>query len=704
MLYNFAMPNLTGKMLGKVHVDMFLAKGGMAEVYIGTHTTLHRPVAVKFLKADLQDEPELRERFGREARVIAMLKHPNIIQIFDFDTFQNQPYLVMEYVPGTSLGAYLRELHKKKQRLDYLQILDLLKKIAGALTYAHQNNVVHRDVKPANILLTSRTTPVSTEEPLPDDVEPILTDFGLVRFIQSNTQTSTGVITGTPAYMSPEQARGDHVDARTDVYSLGVTVYEMLAGQVPFEADSSLTLLHKQIHDPHPPIAGLSKKLQEVIDRALAKNPEERFQTPLEFAEAFEAALTGTAEAETINFPSALSRSITVTRQSIQAAVVGNKKTVFSPLVIGIIVLTIALGALFIARMSALTATTAVPAIPTETTSTALIPTTPPEALVEPVLPAPKEPVGLLRFQDGSAQADQVTFSSSVLPLPPGGSQYEAWLIDDDGETLFSIGIIQFDAENRATLRFVDPNGRNLITFYHGLQVTIEPVGDTNPNPSNEVAFSTLLPSGGFAHVRHLLSAFSAAPNQTAFIRGLKTDADLLEELSQGLLNAFDAGDERNVRLHAEQMLNLIVGNLSDDYKDWDGTGAIDDPSDGYGLLLNGTNNGYIQGTFSHANLSMTSTDATENMLVHGEHVKIAATNVSEWTPQLRDQLIAVIEAPSLAEAESAIRQAVVLADEIRNGVDINGNENIEAIPGEGGVMTAYDHSYYMADILLLKP
>lgn len=689
------MPNLTGKMLGKVHVDMFLAKGGMAEVYIGTHTTLHRPVAVKFLKADLQDEPELRARFEREARVIAMLKHPNIIQIFDFDTFQNQPYLVMEYVPGTSLGAYLRELHKKNQRLDFLQILDLLQKIADALTYAHQNNVVHRDVKPANILLTSRTTPVSTEAPLPDDVEPILTDFGLVRFIQSNTLTSTGAITGTPAYMSPEQARGDHVNARTDVYSLGVTVYEMLAGRVPFEADSSLTLLHKQINEPHPPIAGLSKKLQDVIDRALAKNPDERFRTPLEFVEAFKTALTGTTEAETQNLPSALSRSFTVTRQTIQAVVVGNKKTALSPLVIGSIVLTIALGTLFISRMSALSTATVVSAIPTET---AIVPATPTEA------PVSKEPVGVLRFQDGSAQADQVTFSSSTLPLPLEGSQYEAWLIDDDGETLLSIGIIQFDGESRAALKYVDPNGRNLITFYHGMQVTIEPAGDTNPNPSNEIAYSTTLPSGGFSHVRHLLSAFSAAPNQTAFIRGLKNDADRLEELSQGLLDAFNAGDERNVRLQAEQMLNLIVGDQSDDHKDWDGNGTIDDPSDGYGLLLNGTNNGYIQGTFSHANLSMTSADATENMLTHGEHVKVAATNVSEWTPQLRDQLIAVLEAPFLAEAETAIRQAVVLADEIRNGVDINGNENIEAIPGEGGAMTAYDHSYYMADILLVKP
>lgn len=698
------MPNLIGKILGKVHVDMFLAKGGMAEVYIGTHTTLHRSVAVKFLKADLQEEPELRERFEREARVIAMLRHPNIVQIFDFDSFQNQPYLVMEYVPGVSLGAHLRELHRKNRRLDLKQINSLLKKIADALSFAHLNNVAHRDVKPANILLTSRSIPVSAEDPLPTDVEPILTDFGLVRFTQSNTQTNTGVITGTPAYMSPEQARGDRVDARTDVYSLGVTVYEMLAGRVPFEADTTLSVLHKQIYDPHPPIEGISKSLQDVMDRVLAKDPDQRFQTPLEFAAAFEKALTGTAEAETVNFPSALSRSITVTRQNIQAIIVKKKRNVVIPVATGIIAIAVVLVALTVVRMSTEQPTaTSASSAPTEG-QVASDPTTEPVAPTSiPAITDP-EPVGLLRFQDGSAQADQATFSSGNLPLPPEGSQYETWLVEDGGETLFSIGIIQFDAGNRASLTYVDPDGRNLIAFYHGVQITIEPNGDTNPNPSNEIAFSNILPPGGFSHVRHLLSEFSGTPNQTPFIRGLKVDTDLLVELSEGLLSAFEAGDDQTVNLQAEQMLNLILGNLSDDHKDWDGNGNINDPGDGYGLLLNGTNNGYIQGTFSHANLSMTSADATENMLTHGEHVKIVADNVSQWTPQLRDQLIAILEAQSLSEAEAAIRQAVVLANQIRNGLDINGNENIEAIPGEGGAMTAYDHSYYMADILLVKP
>jgi len=698
------MPSFTGKTLGKVRVEMYLAKGGMADVYIGTHTTLHRPVAIKFLKADLQGEPELRERFEREARVIAMLRHPNIIQVFDFDSYENQPFLVMEYVPGVSLGSYLRELHKKSERLDLVQVQSLFKKIAGALTYAHENNVVHRDVKPANILLTSRSMPVTAGKPLPKDTEPILTDFGLVRFTQSNAQTITGTITGTPYYMSPEQANGKQVDARTDVYSLGVTLYEMLAGQIPFDGDTPLGVLHRQVHDAPPPIEGLSKRVQEVIERALAKDSHQRFQTPLEFVEAFEAALTATTEAETAVFPSAITKSFTLPREKVLDQGSKTRKALIPRILIGVAGVMIIFGAFIAAQGGASRTPKEVsPSLPAvqPTTETADAPSNTSASVPINTLPPEVASVGLLRFQDGSAQADQVTFSSSNLPIPPQGSQYEAWLIEDDGESRFSIGVIQFNDDNRATLTFVDDRGRNLIGSYHGLELTLEPEGDTNPNPSNEIAFFAMVPPGGYTHVRHLLASFPSNPNGVGFVHGLRSDTTLLNDIAKEMLVSFEANDDTTVRLQAEQMLNLIVGNQSQDYKDWNGNVEVDDPADGFGLLLNGSNIGYIQGTFSHANLSLTSPDASENMLIHGEHVKIAATNVSEWTAQLRDQLIQIMEAPSLAEAEGAIRQAVVLSNQILNGVDINGNENIEAISGEGGAMTAYDHAYYMADIVL---
>jgi hypothetical protein len=237
------------------------------------------------------------------------------------------------------------------------------------------------------------------------------------------------------------------------------------------------------------------------------------------------------------------------------------------------------------------------------------------------------------------------------------------------------------------------------------LEITIEPNPDPSPNSSNEIAFSVSLPPDGFTHVRHLLFSFSATPQKIGFIRGLDADTILLDESAQQMLASFEAGNEADLGLQAEQMLNVIVGSQSEDHKDWNADGNIDDAGDGFGLLLNGENLGYIQGTFTHADLSLTSPDATRNMLIHGEHVKICAANIGEWTPQLRDLLIAILESPfDSPDLERMIREAVALGDKIRNGIDINGDERIEPISGEGGAITAYEHAYYMADMVIFPP
>jgi len=692
--------NLTGQMLGKVRVDMFLARGGMADVFVGTHTTLNRSVAIKFLKGDLQDEPDLRERFEREAQVIAMLRHPNIVQVFDFDSHENQPYLIMEYVPGTSLSAYLRELHNKLQRLSPAQITRLLTNLANALQYAHDNNVIHRDIKPANILLTSRTTPVEVGKPLPEDVEPIITDFGLVRFTQSNKQTSTGVITGTPAYMSPEQALGSRVDQRTDVYSLAVTVYEMLAGRIPFDSDSTLNLLHKQIYEAPPPIMGISEELQAVMSHALAKLPEERYASVEQFLQAFQTAIEGTSEASTMVLSDSELRPLQsggntlppATMPNTPAKKVSPNKTWIAAALAGIVVLI--LGFTFVSQPRELVPT------PSITPVQNVEPTAPPPT--EAALAAPAQTaIGLLRFQDGTALADQATVTTFNMPPPSEGSQYEAWLLTDDGEQRLSLGIIKFDSDNRGSLLYIDPQGRNLIGKYHALEITVEPNPDNNPIPSKSVAFASGLPNGAFSHVRHLLFAFGGNPNQTGFMDGLDTYTKLLESTSDNMLAALNSGDEQGVHEQAEVMLNAVVGNQSPDYKDWNDDGGIDDLSDGFGLLLNGDNEGYIQGALSHAGFAASATDATDNMRLHGEHVVISMTNVSDWTPVLRDALITILEAPTGSDLEATVRQVVALTNQLRNGVDKDGNESIDPIPGEGGAVTAYQHAYYMADIII---
>ncbi len=298
------MPEWIGKTVGNVRIDKLLARGGMAEVYLGSHLNLDRPVAVKLLHSYIEEEPLLLERFRREAKVVAGLRHPNIVQIFDFDTIDGHPYIVMEYLKGPTLATYLRHLHQRKKRIAPDQVARLLNELSTALDYAHRQGVVHRDIKPGNILLHNRNEEIALDRPLTDDVEAVITDFGLVRIMNTASQTASGTVSGTPAYMSPEQARGDPTDHRTDIYSLGIVLYEMLAGRVPFEADSTLTILHMQIHTVPPPIPGIPAKVQEVMNRALQKNPDERYQSTRELAMEYSRAVGLSPEAATIPEPS----------------------------------------------------------------------------------------------------------------------------------------------------------------------------------------------------------------------------------------------------------------------------------------------------------------------------------------------------------------------------------------------------------------
>jgi serine/threonine protein kinase len=696
------MPEWIGKTVGKVRIEREIAKGGMAEVYLGTHLTLDRPVAVKVMHNFIEADPDLQSRFEREAKVVAALRHPNIIQIFDYDTADGHPYIVMEYLKGPSLATYLRELHNKNERLTPKQIARLLVALASALDYAHELGVIHRDIKPGNILLHNKAREISTDDPLTAHTEPVITDFGLVRIAHSSAQTASGVVSGTPAYMSPEQAQGVKVDHRSDIYSLGVVLYEMLAGRVPFEADTSWTVILKHIKEPPPPIEGIQPAVQSVIERVLAKDPEMRYQTCRELAADYLNAIGMISESATMrmasmpSIPSLQSDSVArATHQPISVSENQNQpstpawKQIF-PTAIITAALILAIAAL---GFSLFRPSSSVTNIPSATASS--------EANVLP--PAGESnPVGLLRFQDGTAPADGVTISSTGMTLPPEGSQYEAWLIANDGEGRISLGVIKFDAEGKGALNFVDNEGRNLLGIYHAMEITVEPNPDNSPNPSNTVAFSALLPEEGLIHVRHLLFSFGAAPNKIGLVRGLDADTKLIDELAKKMLASFESGDEADVRLQAENMLNVIVGSQSEEHKDWNGNGNVDDPSDGFGMLLNGNNVGYIQGTFSHADLARTAPDATQNMLVHGDHVKIATTNVGNWTPQLRDQLKAILESASGADTEGAVRQAVALANQIRNGVDINGNEMVEPIPDEGGALTTYEHAYYMADMSII--
>jgi serine/threonine-protein kinase len=692
------MSNWVGRRLGKVQIESLVARGGVAEIYVGTHTTLDHKVAVKILRNLSEDNSDALLRFQREARVIAKLRHPNIVQVHDFDTVENDPYLVMEYVDGPSLSKYLNRLHEKMGRLELDQVVRLMNAVAGALQYAHNNNVVHRDIKPGNILLTSPTGPIGTDKPLPEDVEPIITDFGLVRFLDANRQTTTGQIAGTPAYMSPEQARGEATDGRTDIYSLGIVLYELLAGHIPFDGETTMSILFKQVTEPPPPIPGISPAIQNVLNRALTKDVKERFQTPLEFARAFSAAVNMDTDHDTIrstvqmdSLPATLPPVIAEPPAKPQSGTRWIRTAI-----LGVLILAIALtGFFFVNGLPASPASTITATIPAVTASLPPITSTSASSAV-----LPSGPLAILRFQNKAGVADQAALIARAMPAPPPGSQYEIWLMGADER--ISLGNFSPDSAGKGELTFADPEAFNLLTVYDKVEITIEPKPDPKPEPSGLIAYSFTFPEEGLTHVRYLLSSFPAAPDGKALIQGLYLDIQRINELATEMQTAYAGSDKAATQQKGEEALLLLAGAKSADHKDWDGNGKVDDTSDGYGLLLNGNSFGYIQAVLSEADFTMGTPGATQFMLENGAVVKTCAQNLTLWAPQLQSLLISILTSTSETEVSGAIKDLVSLSDQILNGIDVDNNGTVDTLSGECGARSAYEYAYYMADMPIL--
>jgi len=274
-------PSHAGQVLdGKYRLDALLAEGGMGAVYRATHVMLGKTVAIKLIRSAIVASPEIVRRFQREARAATALNHPNIVSVYDLgQTPDGTLYIAMEYIDGPSL----KTLIQSGRAIPVARTIAILRQVASALATAHRHNIVHRDLKPHNIMLAAG----------PDGSEVAkLVDFGIAKTFDESTQlTSAGSALGTPYYMSPEQIEGRAVDARCDIYALGIILYEMLVGEVPFADQSTPAVLVKQLKErpirPSLKNAAVPPALEAIALRCLEKDPDQRFQT----ADAFAAAL-----------------------------------------------------------------------------------------------------------------------------------------------------------------------------------------------------------------------------------------------------------------------------------------------------------------------------------------------------------------------------------------------------------------------------
>lgn len=306
--------------IGRYEIKSELGRGGFATVYLAYDPRFEREVAIKFLPPELiHADPQFRMRFERETKIIAQLEHPAIVPVYDVGEENNQPYFVMRHMGGGSLSEKI-----KTKTYTIQEAVKLLEQIAPGMDEAHSKGIVHRDLKPANILFTSTGLP-------------LISDFGIAKFSQGEGSNVTGsAIIGTPAYMAPEQASGEGVDGRTDIYALGVILYEMVTGKQPYQADTPLGLAIKHVTEPVPRILeanpNLPNWMEKVISTSMAKNKDDRFSTAVELVETIKAFLRGETPAATVR----VSSKTTLSRKHEETP---QKKRNLVPMILGLLVL-----------------------------------------------------------------------------------------------------------------------------------------------------------------------------------------------------------------------------------------------------------------------------------------------------------------------------------------------------------------------------
>ncbi len=349
------------------------------------------------------------------------------------------------------------------------------------------------------------------------------------------------------------------------------------------------------------------------------------------------------------------------------------------------------------AATTASSATTAAQA----TTTAAVVATTEAPQTTAAVVPTTAPTNALVNFADDTQLSDKIVVNINPLPATPAGKGLYGWLVNGGTGANIGLGQLTPDAGGNVLRRFTDPKGANLLAAYDKFIVTVEALDPAPSAPSNTVMLSGQLPGPSLIHIRHLMVSFPATPGKIGLEVGLRTQTQELRRQAELMRDHQTEGQLSGIKGQAEILVNIIEGSKGPDFGDLDKNGQVVNPGDGYGLLKNGDQLGYLDGSKEHANLAAKAEGATEEIKLHAGHVGITVDNASGWITAIRDRALVVLKSNDIKATEPLVREILALANQAVNGVDLKGDGQILPIPGSGAVLTSYQHAGLMATLYL---